>query len=220
MCGGQMEGGTIYVDPTLGTDDAQHGNGPGECAVATLDWALGSTASEIILAEGATFDLDVDPAGPVILGTDRALRCPGANPATLSGQPQFGTWNVAVRMADGATVEGCVIVGAKKNGYCLEMGTDGTLNGTDISNCGGAPIRISALNPTGLSIDSNVIDSPSGAQVFFQSGVGSADISSNTFTGNASQNVACPPNSSGITGSNNTGTACDPDCNCPNGFYN
>ena len=209
-------GQPVYVDPTLGIDDATHGGAAGECAVKTIGYALTVADADIVLAPpGYSVQTTIKLTGA------QRLVCDPLRPTTLSGQPSLGTYSVTVRLEGvGSGIQNCVIEGTNANGYCLEVWTTGGNNeirGNTLSDCGGAAIRFLA---NGAIITDNVINSASLPNLFFQSSAARATANGNTFVGTPPDNVACGANSL-ISGTGNVGSqGCDPDCNCPPGFFN
>jgi hypothetical protein len=204
--------GPIYVDPVLGTDDASHGGGPGACAVATIDYALTVATGEIHLANTA-----FDVTSVITLTDNLSLLCHGA---ILDGQPAYATWFVTIRIpGDNVTVQECNIVGESNNGYCIDVsGTGVALNANSITACGGSAVRTQA---NGNTYTGNTIDHNS-THFFFQNSNSAATINDSNFAGSPQYNVACGTGSA-INGTNNSATGtklCDPDCNCPNDFFN
>jgi hypothetical protein len=209
-------GQPVYVDPSLGVDDAEHGGASEECAVATIDYALTVADADIVLAPpGYSVQTTIELTGA------QRLVCDPLRPTTLSGQPSLGTYYATIQLKGvGSGIQDCVIRGDNQNGYCIDVSLtagDNAIAGNTLSDCGGSAIRFLA---NGATITDNLINSGSFPNLFFQSAAARATASGNTFVGTPVDNVACGANSL-ISGTNNVGSqGCDADCNCAPGFFN
>lgn len=97
-------GADVWVDPALGTDDLQHGGGPGALAYRTITFALAHATGTIQLdagdytaASGETF--------PLVLGGDQAL----------TGDPQRGAHIAGNGALAGATTYAAIVLAGRAN---------------------------------------------------------------------------------------------------------
>ena len=209
-CSGPNPGGDVYVDASLGVDDAGHGNGPGACAVQSIQYALTTTADTIIVAGG-----DYDAAASLInVPAGKVVKCDPNGGSNLNGQANKLSYAVVVELSGGEMYD-CNIIGSDQNGYCVEVTGPSTLFGTYVTQCGGSAVRVVA---NGSTIDGNTIDH-NATHIFYQNASSTGSASANNFMGTPADNVSCGANSA-ITGTGNIGTqGCDPDCNCPANFF-
>ena len=204
-------GDTIYVDSVLGSDDAAHGGGAGDCAVATIDYAISVASAEIRLAAGTYSRTET----PIELSTGQSLVCEAG--AVISGQGLNVSYNITIDLRNHDTsVAGCTITGAGLGGYCIDIQNQNlnndnaihtnSLSDNVISQCGGAAVRVAGLVDLELSGNTITASRASTPALFFQSS-GSATIDNNTFV-DGNWGIHC--NQAGVqSGSGNTGTPCN-----------
>lgn len=217
-CAPSSASATHFVDPMLGTDDASHGGGAGDCAVKTLAYALRVATANIVLAQ-ATYQVDT----AILLTGQQRLECDEKARATLRGQPDLSTTALIVRSSGSDNrIKNCILEGEDKNGYCIDhVGNSVSklaLEGVSLSKCGGAGVRLGLGN---LTLTNSAI-STGGVPVALQES-GSATIVGNTFESGTGADVSCSRTGWSISGRDNKGrggaaATCDAECNCPVGF--
>jgi hypothetical protein len=198
-----------YVDHAQGTDDPQHGGGPGACAYRTLTYALTQATGEIALAPD-TYQGDI--AGetlPFLLTGHQSLTCDAfGTKATLHIQPNQGTYDGVVQLAGtGNTVKGCVIDGGAFGGFCAVVsasaapGSQHTITESRFTNCDNVALQV-APNASNIVISHNEFELGF-LSILWNGDHASASITDNTFTANLGNDVYCETPSPGITGSGN-----------------
>jgi Protein of unknown function (DUF1565) len=206
-----------YVDGAHGIDDGAHGAGPGTCAYKTITYAVAQGLSTISVASGK-YSAATGETLPLVLTDRQEIACHGA---TIAGQGNYNSSTRATVVFEGTAngLTGCTIVGDDQPGVCVLVDSDGTKSGHDIESvdlghCGDAAVRIQG---TLVDIeDSDLHDSDRGVS-WSANSVG--DMSNNTLSNNAFDDLACDDGDDGVGGSNNTDSVGDLTCsgcdNCP-----
>jgi hypothetical protein len=213
-CTPLTSGGTRYVDPSSGTDDAQHGGGPGSCAYKTITYAAAHAGGDIVLAK-ATYQAPAETF-PLVLDGTRKLLCNGA---TLRGSGG-GNKDTVEFQGTANGLDQCVVDGQQAGSMCVYVshasgaGAVHTISKCDIQKCGFTAVYVASGN---LSVSGSVIHEAPLDGILWYGTTGS--MTGNQFSGNT-RDITCPATTSaGITGSGNTSAGGAPVCsmcaNCP-----
>jgi hypothetical protein len=209
----------VYVDPANGTDDANHGAGPGTCAYRTIGYALLNASGTINLLNSGNYS---NEGYPLTINAGQVLQC---DPTSSGTRAQLGS----IKMnGNGAQLLNCDVSTpstGKINCITILAGATGTMtiSNCNIHDCGanissfGDGIAGNSSTSSDLILTGNTITNVLNCI----NGLGAGTVKNNhctcRSTGSGGDGLnAC---SGVVTGCGNSGTNCTTPCNACTGCF-